>query len=524
MNRGPGPASHPARILIVDDERLNRQLLEVMLAPEGFAIRTAASGEEALVLVAQQPPDLILLDIMMPGMDGFEVALKLKGNAATSHIPIVMVTSLDDRHSKLLGLNVGAEDFLSKPVDRAEVLVRVRNLLRLKAYGDYYDQYSQELQGEVDSRTADLVDSVRLYRSTFDSAPVGIVHVGLDGQWRRANQRLSDLLGYSLEELQGPGAAERLQSPEDIAADTKSFGRLAAGLVERHTVDERRYRRPDGSHMWARVNTSLHRDALGQPERFISVIEDITAWRTLEAQFRQASKMDAIGRLASGITHDFTNLVSVILCYAELLTDEVALASQPADYVNEIVKAAESATVLTTQLLAFSREQVLHAAPLDLNLLITRMTSMLGRVIGQQVEIVLALAPDLSLALADSGQVEQVVLNLVVNARDAMAGDGIITIESANVELTNDGFHDEAVVPGHYVMIAVNDTGSGMTGETKRRLFEPFFTTKEPGKGTGLGLATTYGIVNQSKGYIRVTSELGVGTSFKVYLPTAFMA
>ena len=158
MNPSPDIADHPARILIVDDERHNRQLLEVMLTPEGFLLLTAASGEEALAIVAQQPPDLILLDIMMPGMDGYQVAARIKGNLATKNIPIIMVTALDDRNARMLGLSAGAEDFLTKPVDRAELCVRVRNLLRLKAYGDYYDKYSQMLEGEVVSRTADLVE------------------------------------------------------------------------------------------------------------------------------------------------------------------------------------------------------------------------------------------------------------------------------------------------------------------------------------------------------------------------------
>jgi PAS domain S-box-containing protein len=405
-------------------------------------------------------------------------------------------------------------------VDRAELCVRVRNLLRLKAYGDYHDKYSQMLEGEVGSRTADLVASEALYRSTFDAAPVGIVHVGLTGQWLRVNQRLCDLLGYSREQLQSPGA-QQLTQPEAAQGEAEAFRQMAAGTLERHVVDEKRYRRQDGSFVWARVNMSLHRDADGRPQHFIKVIEDITERRTLEAQIRQTGKMDAIGQLASGVAHDFNNLLTVILGFAELMIADGGMANQNGKDLGEIVKAAKRAAGLTKQLLAFSRQQVLHAAPLDVNGLITDMTGMLGRLIGEHIEVTLNLAANLSLALADRGQLEQVLMNLVVNARDAMPDGGTVMIETKDAELENSVFHQEAIMSGTYVMIAVSDTGSGMTRETQRRLFEPFFTTKETGKGTGLGLSTTYGIVKQSKGYIWVYSELGRGTTFNVYLPRA---
>jgi two-component system cell cycle sensor histidine kinase/response regulator CckA len=518
MNLSPDIADHRERILIVDDERSNRDLLEVMLEPEGFVVETAASGEEALAMVAREPPDLILLDIMMPGMDGYKVAGEIKGNPATRNIRVIMITALDDRDARLLGLGAGVEDFLSKPVDRAELCVRVKNLLRLKAFGDYCGKYTLMLEDEVASRTADLVESERLYRSTFDAAPVGIVHVGLDGHWLRVNQRLCVLLGYSREELQSPAVHELLQS-EEAPGEGESLRQMAAGTLHRYVVDEKRYRRRDGSSVWARVNMSVHRDAAGQSQHFISVIEDITERRVLEAQVRQASKMDAIGRLASGVAHDFNNLLTVILGFAEIIADDTAVADRHVKDLGEIVKAAQRASGLTRQLLAFSRQQLLHAVPLDVNGLITEMTGMLGRLIGEHIKVTLALAPHLSLALADRGQLEQVVMNLVVNARDAMPDGGTLTIETTDVELEDSSLRDEAMIPGRYVMLAITDTGNGMTKETQRRLFEPFFTTKETGKGTGLGLSTTYGIVKQSKGYIWVYSEPGSGTTFKVYLP-----
>ncbi len=522
MIAGLDSAQRASRILIVDDDRENRQLLEVMLAPEGFVFLTASSGMEALAMVAEQPPDLILLDIMMPDMDGYQVVSQLKANLVTKNIPVIMVTALDDQNARMKGLRSGAEDFLSRPVDRAELCVRVRNLLRLKAYGDYHDRYSQRLEAEVCLRTADLVESERLYRSTFDAAPVGIVHVGLDGNWLRVNQRLCDLLGYSREEFQSIG--RDLMQADEAPGEAEAFRQMASGTLDRHVVDEKQYRHRDGAIVWARVNMSIYRDAEGRAQHFVQVIEDVTERRMLEAQVRQANKMDAVGQLASGVAHDFNNLLTVILGFGEIMAADVAIADQHGRDLDEIIKAAHRASGLTKQLLAFSRQQVLHTAPLDVNMLINEMTGMLGRLIGEHIEVSLVLAPDLPLVLADRGQLEQVVMNLVVNARDAMPGGGSVTIETTAVDLENSVFHEETVTQGPYVMLAITDTGSGMTKETQRRLFEPFYTTKETGSGTGLGLSTTYGIVKQSKGYIWVYSEPDRGTTFKVYLPQAVRA
>jgi len=264
---------------------------------------------------------------------------------------------------------------------------------------------------------------------------------------------------------------------------------------------------------------SVHRDANWVPQHFIMVIEDISERMKLEAQIRQAGKMDAIGRLASGVAHDFNNLLTVILGFAEIVTNDVGPETEQGKDVKEIMKAARRAAGLTSQLLAFSRQQVLNAVPLDVNSLIVDMAGMLERLIGEHIEISTALAPDVHLALVDKGQLEQVVMNLVVNARDAMPGGGRITIETGDATLDSSAFHQEKIVQGPYVMLAITDTGAGMSSETKQRLFEPFFTTKAAGKGTGLGLSTTYGIIKQSKGYVWVYSEPGQGTTFKVYLP-----
>jgi signal transduction histidine kinase len=255
--------------------------------------------------------------------------------------------------------------------------------------------------------------------------------------------------------------------------------------------------------------------------RGVGISQDTTARHVLEGQYRQAQKMDAIGQLASGVAHDFNNLLAVILGFAELMALDVNDGDLHDVELSEIIKAATRATTLTKHLLAFSRQQVFHSAPLDVNSLVTEMKGMLGMLTGNGIKVVLDLAPFVSPAVADRGQLEQVVMNLVVNARDAMGEEGILTIETTNVDLDSADFQGEAIVQGQYVMIAISDTGSGMSKETQRRLFEPFFTTKALGKGTGLGLSTAYGIVKQSKGYIWVHSEPGRGTTFKVYLPRA---
>jgi two-component system, cell cycle sensor histidine kinase and response regulator CckA len=518
MRAGPDLGQRAACILIVDDDANNRNLLELMLASEGFVLETAHSGEQALACIESRAPDLILLDLLMPGLNGYEVAAKLKGAHATENIPIIMITAADAREARLLGLSAGAEDFLTRPVDRAELCMRVRNLLRLKAYGDHYDKYSQFLAGEVGSRTAELIESEGLYRSTFDAAPVGIVHVGLDGRWLRVNQRLCDLLGYSRDELQG----NMPPKPNEVPEETDSLPELNGNALVRRAPEDRRYRRRDGSVMRGRVSTSAHLDPTGHVQHFISVIEDITEQRRLEAQVLQANKMEAIGGLASGVAHDFNNLLSVVLSYSELLTDGLREGDPMRHDLDEIRRAGLRAVELTRQLLAFSRQQVLEPSIVDIGQVVDEMEAMLRRLIGEDVELCVMKASALGSVLVDRGKMEQVVMNLAINSRDAMPAGGKLTIETSNIVLDAAQAAERAgTEPGPHVLLTVRDTGTGMDKATQARIFEPFFTTKGPGKGTGLGLATVFGIIKQSAGVIRVESEPGKGTTFEVYFATS---
>jgi nitrogen-specific signal transduction histidine kinase len=260
----------------------------------------------------------------------------------------------------------------------------------------------------------------------------------------------------------------------------------------------------------------------GQPRGFIGIVRDIAARKKLEAQLLQAQKMEAIGRLAGGIAHDFNNLLTAILGYTDLISGDPRTPQGLQQDRLAIRRASERATSLTRQLLAFSRRQILQPKTIDLNATINETDKMLRRLIGEDIQLVTILDPDLSKVRADPGQIEQVILNLAVNGRDAMPHGGVLTIETRNVTLDEEDARSWMIQPGPYVLLSMQDTGTGMDAGTQAHMFEPFFTTKEQGKGTGLGLSTVYGIVKQSGGHIMVRSEQGKGTVFRLYLPSAW--
>lgn len=363
-----------------------------------------------------------------------------------------------------------------------------------------------------------LRESEERFRATFEQAAVGIAHVGLDGRWLRVNQKLCDIVGYSREELLNQSFTD-FTYPDTLEANREYIQQLVAGQIPNYTL-EKRYIHKEGTLIWANVTVSLLRSPSGEPKYLISVIEDISRRKRLEEQLRQSQKLEAIGRLAGGIAHDFNNILTIIIGNSELAL--LSLAEDDPLYadISQIGQVAERAASLTRQLLAFSRQQVLQPITLNLNTVVINIETLLRRLIGEHIELVTLLEPKLGQVKADPSQIEQVIINLAVNARDVMPYGGKLTIETANTMLDRAELDlGRNFEPGLYIMLAIGDTGPGIAPGILAHIFEPFFTTKEVGQGTGLGLATVHGIIEQSGGFIKVDSILQQGTTFKIFLP-----
>jgi PAS domain S-box-containing protein len=382
-----------------------------------------------------------------------------------------------------------------------------------------FDVFAVYQQVQIYRMRRRLLEREELFRLISENAADMIAVVGVDGQRVYNSPSYQKILGYSLEELQRTSALEQVH-PEDRQKIIDAGEEAKREGVGRRI--EYRMRHKDGSWRVLESTASAVRDSAGKVQNLIIVNRDITDRRSLEEQFRQAQKMEAIGRLSGGVAHDFNNLLGVIIGYAEILTESTNNAEIVQGSADEILKAGKRAASLTRQLLAFSRQQVLELKVLDLNAVVVDMEKMLLRLIGEDVELTTLLDPKLGRIKADAGQLEQVVMNLAVNARDAMPEGGKLIIQTVNFQMDEHFVrrYPYPVKPGAYARLTVQDTGTGMDAPTQARIFEPFFTTKEKGKGTGLGLSTVYGVVKQSGGYIEVQSEIGKGTTFIIYMPT----
>ena len=355
------------------------------------------------------------------------------------------------------------------------------------------------------------------YRSLVQSSVYGIYRSSLEGRFLDVNPALITMLGYA-----SPEEVLLLDPENDVFAQPEEHERLIDEFRRSGRLDgfEVKWMRKDGGAITVRISGRAVSSADEPADVLEAIAEDVTDRRALEDQFRQAQKMEAVGRLAGGVAHDFNNLLMVISGYAEVILGQMDPASPLHEKGRAIQLAADRATTLTRQLLAFSRKQLLELKVVDVNAIVQDMERLLRPLIGENIELVTILTPDAAHTRADAGQLEQVIMNLVVNAKDAMPVGGKLTLRTENIVLDENHRRGQQFIrPGNYVTLQVSDTGMGMDRETQSRIFEPFFTTKEKGKGTGLGLSTVYGIVKQTGGYVVVQSELGRGTTFHIYLP-----
>jgi PAS domain S-box-containing protein len=494
-------------VLNVDDSDERLLFRTTVLKASDFDVLEARTGTQALQMAAERQPALVLLDVKLPDLDGIEVCRRLKADPATEAIPVLHVSAAfpDDEH-RLKGLQVGAESYLAEPVSPEVLIEVIRSLLRRAGF-------------EADARRARSTAekarraSEQRYRSLFEHAPYGISQTTSDGRFLAANRALAQMLGY--------GSSEELMAVGDILGfyvDPAERARLTERIRRHEAIKgvEVLWKRRDGQPI--RVRVSSRRIAEG----FETFIEDVTERQTLEEQLRQSQKLEAIGRLAGGVAHDFNNSLTVILGYADMLVNQLGLDKPIGRDLNEIRKSAEHAASLTHQLLTFSRQQPLEVAVVDLNIVVRDGLRMLERLIGEHVAVRLTTTHRACPVRADPAQLQQVLINLGVNARDAMPDGGNLIIETDTIEADmRFALAHPPLLPGRYVRLTVRDTGVGMDATTRDQIFEPFFTTKEVGKGTGLGLSTVYRIVKQIGGQVFVTSSISWGTQFDLYFPQA---
>ncbi len=527
------------KVLIVDDKSENRYFLESLLKGSGYEVSSAGNGKQALEMLNMSEHDLVISDILMPVMDGFELCRRIKEDEKFNKIPFIFYTATyTEKKDEEFGLSLGASKFLIKPQEPEVFLKIVKDTVddvqsgKIKSDKKHLDNeeevfklYNERLVSKLEKKMLELEEEIKS-RQKIEKEIQMLAHAiksisecvnvtDMNGNILFINESFIKIYGYTQDELIGKSIKliRSSNNPKDLLENIHK--QTLSGGWKGELIQKKK----DGSDVPVSLSTSLIRNESNETIAIISVSSDISDRRELEEQFRQTQKMEAVGRLAGGVAHDFNNLLTVINGYSELILRNMKSDDPIYKQLVEIDKAGQRAASLTRQLLAFSRKQVLQPVVLDIKHIMTNLDRMLHRLISENIELTTLFDPDLGYIKADPGQIEQVILNLVINARDAMPLGGKLTIEIRNI-IFEELFYweDQKVDPGSYLMLSISDTGEGMDPKTKGQIFEPFFTTKKE-EGTGLGLSTVYGIVKQSGGFINVYSELKEGSVFKIYFP-----
>jgi len=533
---------YKGRIVVADDNADLRGYISRLLSEGGYTVELAGDGNAALQILRQDRPDLLVADVMMPGLDGFDLLREVRADRKLGDLPVIMLSARAGEEAKVEGLDAGADDYLTKPFSARELLARVATnigMARIRAHAAAAITASEARERQQAERVQLALDA---------GAVVGTWVWDVEAAQFTADERFARTFDLDAERCRtGIRLSDVVASihPDDIQEVERAINEvLARGGSYRC---EYRVRQQEGNYRWIEANGRMDKDANGAARCFPGVLIDIEHRRQIESALRelneqleskvaaaiserekieealrQSQKMEAVGQLTGGIAHDFNNLLTIITGNVEmarraLSTGESVRATRAID---NAFKGAERAASLTQRLLAFSRRSPLAPKHINVDRLISGMADLLHRSLGEIIKLETVSSPGLWQIEADPNQLESALLNLAVNAKDAMERGGTLTIETANARLDEEysAAHAE-VAPGNYVVIAVTDTGHGMSRDTLARVFDPFFTTKDVGKGTGLGLSMVYGFVKQSGGHVKIYSELNSGTAVKIYLP-----
>lgn len=516
---GAQAADVRGRLLVADDNADLRNYMHRILQSAGHQVHVAADGQEALEMARRIAPDLIVSDVMMPRLDGFGLLRGVRDDAVLRQTPVLLLSARAGEEARVSGLASGADDYLIKPFNARELLARVASNLRLSQLRRQAQRELQDMNESLERRVAETVaDRDRLWELSEDLLMV----IGADGMLERVSPSWERVLGHAASVVIGRSCMV-LVHPEDLVPVTEQMLALQReGVPVRY---ECRMLGADGAECWMAWTLAID-PANG---RIHGVGRDVTgdkaaaqALRHADEALRMAQKMEAIGKLTGGVAHDFNNLLQVIGGNLHLLSRDVAGDDRSETRVRNALAGVARGAKLASQLLAFGRRQPLAPKVVNLGRFVRGLDDMLRRALGDGVEIETVIAAGLWNTLIDPFQVENALLNLAINARDAMNGHGCLTVEAGNVSIDDNYARRNAdVAPGQYVMLAVTDTGAGMPPEIQEQVFEPFFTTKPEGQGTGLGLSMVYGFVRQSGGHVKIYSEVGVGTTVRLYLPRA---